>query len=252
MRALANQHGAIGIALAALLPLLLATVATSTAIFFTLRTHSGLLHECRTTLLKTENDRLARLHALIRLNPSAQRLRAARTKADAALKAAQTTGVPHLIATAKATQSAVIARQITFRARQLRLLTRSRTETQLALTRLQARLPNRLRNEAHLMDRSDANGSPLLSKPSLEWRPLAVQATPSDSLTPDYKPHPNFENAQTMRVSWTFFPTRLLPAWLGLTTFTSLPLHASCATTAEPKGKSTWRARLQADKPRSI
>ncbi|MCM2281909.1 MAG: hypothetical protein NDI61_08700 [Bdellovibrionaceae bacterium] len=241
-----NQRGAVGIALAALLPLLLASVALGAAVNLMLRSHAGALHECRTSLLQTENARLERLHELVRLNPAARRLRRQRAKTAAARKAARASGIPHVVAAAEAAHVLVLAQQTALRAKQLSLLRQAHSETGFALARLSVRLREQIRRDAHL---AGADTIPRVPRPSVEWNSLAVRPEPVTDPIPDYFPVANFEHRQTIRVRWRTQPAQHLPDWLGFESLRRQTLHAQCASTAERKGKNTWRARLQMDKP---
>ncbi len=240
-----SQRGAVGIALLALSPLLVASGALSAAVFLTLKAHADSLHQCRAGLLDIENARLARLRLLTGLNPQARRLRRERASAEMKLKLAGTSGSPPAIAAAKAGVEAVKARQLLLHFRQRGLLARVQLETKTRLARLRADIGSGLERKFGDAAR-DARAA---SVPTAKWRPLAVRRDPDGDLTPDFFPAERFEERQAIRISWRVRPAARLPSWLGFDRFRNLDMGAECGTTAERKTKNTWRARLDAGKP---
>ncbi len=243
-----NERGNVTLALLGLLPLCLAVVLSVIAVFFVLRTHGVNLHECRTRLMRTESERLLVMQDLVGLNPEARKLRSQAKVAMKAVRAARLTGNPKAIAAAEAARAVVVALQLALSAKQKSLLVKANIEARISISRLKHAIKNETMKDQQLYS---ANQAAVIGDISEEREVLAVVASPSESLTPDYQPAQDFEKREQIRVSWKFWPARLLPDWLQPAGdyLQEFFIEGQCSSTAERKGNNQWRSRLAADKP---
>jgi hypothetical protein len=245
---LKNENGNVTLALLGLLPLCLAVFLTVIAIFYVLRTHGVNLHECRTRLMRAESERLLVMQELMSLNPEARKLRAQEKYAMKAVRAARLTGNPQAIAAAEAAHGVVLALQLALSTKQKSLLLKANLEARISLSRLKSAIKTETNKDEQTYS---SIGKSVIGDMSEEREVLAVEAKPSDSLTPDYEPAPNFEERERMRLTWKFWPARLLPDWLSYAEpyLRDFFIDGQCSSTAEKKGNNQWRSRLAADKP---
>jgi hypothetical protein len=121
------------------------------------------------------------MNQIVKMNKPAQALRRKREAAESRLADAIASGLPPAIATAKAELLAVISEQDSFALKQKAVL--------VSAVEDRARAPGNLKS-----NKSDGVSQVLAHA----FTPgLAVQATPLDSLTPDYIPRANFEKMQS-------------------------------------------------------
>lgn len=155
------------------------------------------------------------LTRLIRLNPEAQSLRIQREKANQALISANISANPYAIAAAQAYWNSVVLQQM-----------RLKTQQQMLLYEAE-----RARSEAHRQLRADLRGMEVLRFQSqrFHWRPLAVEARPIESLTPDYHLTSDFEKHQQHRFE---FVIDLQPLWFSKI---SLFQQTNCSATLTGK-----------------
>jgi hypothetical protein len=173
------------------------------------------------------------LDALLKLNKPAARLRLRRLAADRKLASAAASANPYAIAAAKAVQTAVIMEQTAFRARQEALLKEA----------------GRQRLEGWRELNSSVRGTAVDSAGSRTFysRPLAVEAVPASSLTPDFVPFPGFAQAQQHRFD---FRVSLIPGMASRLIIPAATQTTACSVTLTGK-ENAWTIRIVADKPLS-
>jgi hypothetical protein len=125
------------------------------------------------------------LESLLKLNKRAQTLRRQREIVDKAFDVAVKSKIPQAIAAASAAKTAVYLQQVELHGEQQRLLHQGDIQRRAGERQLRQKiLPLRGRN--------------LIAQRSY-WRPLAVEAVPPNSLTPNYVPLPAFERFQQQK-----------------------------------------------------
>ncbi len=253
------EAGAVSLTILAILPFIAVSAVVVMAIFIVLRTQSDTQHICRKSLMRVEQKRLDGLHRLMLLNVRAKVLRMKRQKAEIELAIA-TAANPAGIPAAQAKLMLVHKHQLVLSVQQKKLIFSINFKTRVEVWNVRTKLQSSIIKSASLF-----GGTSRLAfiGSSLQYGPLAIEARPAMSLTPDYFPAPQFTRRQVVRVQWQFRPIELLPQWMkvkgwGLgassanSPIGSLKLRSQCATTAEPIERSEkWRARLEADKPSS-
>jgi len=241
-----NERGSVTIAVIALMPLLLAVAAVIFASYLLIIADAQARHVCRTELLRAQDDIQRILDQLFALNPQARILRLRREAAQA--KAAATVGTPaHPVALAEL--QAVIQAQLAFALKQKKWIALAQARAQLA----PFRTLSKVRSVFH------ARQERINEKRSLDdWRTtrktprIHLQKTPAHSLTPDYKPGPQFHISQEMRVSWSFAITSLLPTWLRpFAKASGLRMNAGCSATLIEENQK-WRPQLTKEDRRSL
>ena len=259
-----RESGAVAIMLLTLLPVVVALVGVALASYLLLAAHDNTLHRCRERLLEIENARLDRLNALLKLNPSATRLRLEHAHATQALAAAVPAG-PLAVAAARARLQKVIARQIALSSKQKQLIQSTNSSTAISLRSLRSEIGARYRHTARLYGAPAE--TPAIGTVRALSGPLGAQPIQPWSLTPDYVAS-NLERQHVIRLWWQVRAAHMLPAWIKAIVESNesgaaLSFDAQCATTAEEvrasekinikrplKGKDKpWRARLEKDKP---
>ena len=245
-----NENGSATFALLGSLPILMAAIAVVVAVFYIVRSHGTSLHHCRSKLLESEENRLATMRELIKLNPEAKKLRTARRIAEKKVEAALESGTPFAIAAAEAELALVISMQTAFALAQKSLIVQADASARIDLQKLRTLMIKRADTDLKIYD--GRSKSPLAIV-SATVTPLPVVAKQPDTPTPDYEPDPQYSKKEVLRLSWKLWPVRLLPKWLGFLepTFQNLVIEGQCATTGEKKGNHQWGARLTADKPLS-
>jgi len=197
---------------------------------FVLKKKMTLSSHCVHSVLMLQKDLRRPLTRLLALNKQASSLRLREKKARFQLKAALATGVPPVIAAAKARLLLITAKQLVLRAKQESLL-----------------MEARLRREQfhHLVLKNSAKAERHTGFPG-ESSGLAVQARPPTSLSPDYEPTADFRERQGQ----TYFITQKfsLPA-LGFEAFfpweDPLRIKESCSATLQRKGDRQWMPVLK-------
>lgn len=216
-----------------LLPLLLALVIALGAAFYVLQRKSLAQAICVQEATRLQTDLRKPLRQLVALNPQAAVLRAKRQAADKALRAALVSGVPYAIALAEAAETAAIAEQVAFRARQEMLLNEAAA--------LRADGQRRLRLRASRL------GAIGVTAPVYYPRALAVKPVPLASLTPDYRPVETFEYSQQQRYR---FEIDLLRGWPGPHLNVDSRQSSECSATLKGEDQQ-WQLHLLAAKASS-
>ena len=203
-----------------MLPLLLAVLVSVVAAFYLLKNEGESKQICRTTALSMQETVAARLNQLIKMNPAAKVLRAKRTAADQTVKA--TEAYPLLLPAALVAQAAVVAEQTTFAASQKLLIADAERASIFARIELKAKIHAALAR-AHDVQTSEASSSQLLSALNLPYLQsdisvnlprFEVEASPKESLTPDYQAADDFSKLEALHVQWKLDVAQLLPEWI--------------------------------------
>jgi hypothetical protein len=229
-----RAHGASGFALVSLLilvPFLMALTLAVTAIFYALKRKSLAQSICVQEATRLQEDLRVPLRGLLALNPQAQRLRRARQAAERALQTAVASGVPHLIAAAKATRTAVLLAQAALAARQAAWLTQARV--------LRAVGQRELRQRVWRLGAVDVRS------PTSYFRALAVEPRQAASLTPDYVPITRFADGQQQRYRYR---VDLLAAWPLFRERAPWMQTSECSVTLQnvSRGEEKWQIRILA------
>ncbi len=272
------EDGSISLTVLVILPFLVGCAVVLVAIFIVLKSHSQTQHMCRKGLLRAEQQRLDGMHRLMALNVRAQILRAKRQTAEAVLAAALVSN-PAAVPAARAKLLLVHNQQLVLSTKQKSLIFSINAKTRSQILALRSSLQSSVARSVRYLGGGSGTA---FGWSAAERRPLAVDAQPASSLTPDYFPAQRFSRLQLMRLQWQIQPLELLPRWMksgwwGLTwldsegtagvsrgavshgagsnsaaSSISLKLKGQCTTTAEQEERSEkWRARLEADKPLS-
>ncbi|HVK62513.1 MAG TPA: hypothetical protein VM432_13225 [Bdellovibrionales bacterium] len=233
-----NQRGFGVVSFLALTPLLITIVVVMLAVMRLLTLDAKAKHECRSQLLKSQNEISRRLEELLKLNSKAKMLRMEREAADAGVKAAA--AYPLLLPAALEIQATVIAMQLALAARQKTLIYSSRLQSQTApahtLVSIRSSLTDKL-----------LSSSPQFSNTRLRTGLFPLTSSPQHSLTPDYEPAMGFSREQVLSLSLEVPISNLFPKWIGgFVDFAGLTLKTSCTTTIE-KGERRWAAALKPD-----
>lgn|GEM_PF-2915910 len=239
------RHPEDGFALAGfliMLPLLLAILVSVIAAFYLLKNEGESRQICRTTALSMQETVAARLNELIKMNPAAKVLRAKRVAADEAVKAME--AYPLLLPAALAAQAAVVAEQTTFAASQKLLIADAERASILARIELKAKIHAAIAR-AHELQSSDASNSQVFSTLSIPYLQsdisvnlprFEVEASPKESLTPDYQAADEFSKLEALHVQWKLDVAQLLPDWMQkILTLTSqapnIKINLGCGAT---------------------
>jgi hypothetical protein len=246
-----NQSGSINLILLAILPLILAVSAVLAASYLTLKADAKLKHLCRNELLASQETVADRLNKLIKLNPLAKALRAARSAAEKSVLLAPT---PEAKAAAQLTLDAVIAKQSVLATEQRALYTEARAASQLRPLNLKIILARTLYQDPSRQDSSRREGNRLNLdfKSHVRTGSFEIEMSPKDSLTPDYRPSPRFAEDETVTASWAFNLKAWIPEWTKsiLGSFAGSfneQFKGSCSAGVE-KGDLKWTAKLKVDK----
>jgi hypothetical protein len=178
------------------IPLLLALAFTLAVVLHAIKMKSLSQSMCLQGAIRLQTDLKRPLKQLMRMNVQARTLRMQRTLADQNLATALASGVPYAIAAAKAVQTAVIAAQVAFRARQELVLIEARAI--------------RLSDQQRMSVQARSLGATGFVSPTYYYRALAVEPRPRDSLSPDYVKIAGFGRAQQQRFR---FRVNLLKHW---------------------------------------
>lgn len=164
--------------------------------------------------------------SLLKLNKRARALRRQREVADKAFRAAVKSKIPQAIAAASALKTAVHLQQIELRGEQQRLLHTADIQREAGERRLRQKiLPLRGRN--------------LIAR-KFYWRPLAVEAVPPASLTPDYVPLPTFAHLQQQKYRFD----------VALDPFGKIVQATECSVSIKGK-ENAWKVQILAASARS-
>ena len=223
-----SEQGFALVTLIALVPLCAAAVVALCSGLYILKRKSLAQSHCVQQASQTQNELKETLERLLRLNPQAKTLRAKRQAADEGLKAALSSANPYAIAAAQAYWSAVVLQQTALRARQQALLSRAEVQRRSGYRKLRERIRS-------------------LSTSATEarryyWRPLAVEANPPATLTPDYEPIPLFSTLQQQRFK---FLIELKPPFARSLSSAGIKQIAECSVTLEEK-ENKWKLKILA------
>ena len=233
-RVLASQNGFSLISFVALLPFFTAVVALFAAVIMTLNTDAKARQACRTELLKSQEIVTARLTALMELNPQAESLRIEKKSLEQACNMSADP-VPCM------ELAFVIVQQAALAVKQKALIASATLESRLGPVKAETAVFRSLQaDQTNYMETGEPSYSNVASH-SFHTASFDVVASPSDSLTPDYKPSANFERNQTMRVEWNIGLIHLLPKWpQKFIPDMNIHLKAECAATIA-KGEGFWK-----------
>jgi hypothetical protein len=227
-----NSRGFASVALLLLMPLLLTGFAVLAGTFLVLTAEGKIRHQCRVELLKSQKRVSDLLRELMDLNPEAARLRRWEKRSLAGPQAAR---------------GWVVRQQIALALRQKSLIQRARLESALGPARA-----SRATRELYLQATLSTENAP--SRVRAAWKSrrkggaFELNASPNDSLTPDYHPVARFSDKQVMTLNWEIGLSEILPDWLEpLTGATPLKLKGECAATLIQEGEN-WVPKLSADK----
>jgi hypothetical protein len=217
-----NQNGFSMLSLSFLLPILFFSCMVILASYHMITKYTEVQNECRSHVLKAQQDLGKKLVELINLNPDAQKLRAEEVR----LKA--------IIASLAATPPAAVpfvealeinkARQAFLRLRQEKIIFTANLEAKKEM----GELPFKIKNAQY-------------SSPSLK-----IYKSPAFAIAPDHLPMPFFTELQTIKVNWSypieeFVPTNLLKLFSA--TNYPLTIQGKCAATLIKKG-NVWNPKL--------
>lgn len=218
-----------------LLPLLLTVGAIVAVVLLSLKAYSFSHHACRSSLLEGQRQLAVPVNKLISLNPRAKNLRAARKKAEVALKAAMATANPKAVAAAKAALAIVKERQYSLRAQQNRLLMTAKHSARLS----------RFKAEKTIRK----SGPALVKQVQVSSFPIALYQSPFASITPDYLSKAPLESRQKAFARWQISLVVWIPKWLRSSGLLKVkPISGRCGASAQ-KEAGGWQAILiNADK----
>lgn len=232
-----SEMGFTTMALAAFLPLLITLLACFAIALLLLYQRTAVDRICKMEVLKLQHELGRILHDLIRLNRSAEALRAQRAQAETALTMALQSGNPLTIAAAQAYRDAIIAKQIALSLQQKALLA-------------QAGVARQVTNRNMQNHRGDFGIHRVFSRPD-HAPTLAVRANPPDSLSPSYSPVNSFRGLQSQTYDYTLNVLERLPDWLTRFWKNSgapTSMHASCSASLKNQDEK-WMPILNAVNP---
>lgn len=236
-----SQSGFSALGLLILLPLLISIASVVAAAMALLSTDAQMKQECRTTLIRAQDEIANDLESLMKLNEQASELRLEREEAEAAVVAASE--FPPALAAAQAKRLAVIAQQIVLAAKQRRLWAHAKKESGSAPLKAKLKLHRALRERAQTF-----SSQAVALNSRLQPAEFDVVRRPADSLTPNYEPSPQFSARQEMQVEVEWSITSLLPDWLRkLLGGEDLKMKTTCQATID-KGDEGWRSLLKGDR----
>lgn len=237
-----NAKGMATVGFLVLMPLLAAVLAFMASAYLIIRTDGKSRHACRIELLKSQNEVALILKDLLKLNPQAKRLRAARERAER-LEYAARGKPPHPAALLYLTS--VRARQTILAVKQKLLITEGRFKSRAGSLPASRAVATSVNDDGALYRNA---ALAVHSTRSSRGGSFDLVASPPDSPTPDYQPARNFEESQTMDVKWQIALGPLLPQWIqNFITLQHLKLNAECSATLT-KEKKAWAPVLSADK----
>ena len=225
-----GQQGFALVSTMILIPLLLTLTFSLAMVFYILQNKSLAQSMCVQEAVRLQENLRKPLRELLRMNRQATILRAKREAADESLASATSSGVPYAIALAKAVQTAVIVEQIAFHARQLAWLAQA--------AELRSQGERTLQNRALRLHVEE------FTSRTYYYRSLAVEPTPSDSLSPDYQPVPFFTTAQQQRFR---YQVDLTYAWPTFKDNLAWRQPTECSATLEGE-EQQWKVRILAVK----
>jgi hypothetical protein len=235
-----NQRGSAVTVLLVSLPLLVACMAVCCATVLLLQDQQKSLQICRQGLLQAQQNMLDTAQILFDLNSQAALLRARRLAAEAMVL--ESAGNPITTPPAVANLEAVVAQQEKFALAQKALIQKANWQAKLNIYQVKGKLQSAI-------NRKDSNFTDHKMIPELD-----LIATPKSSLTPNYRPNPEFTKTQVMRIHWSTKLTASLQPWLNKeleNAGATQDLQGQCAVTAEKKGEGKWISRLEKDKSSS-
>lgn len=209
-----QEKGFALVALVTLLPLCLSVALAFGTVLHVLKRKSLAQAICIQEAMQLQESLKNPLRRLMAMNSKAQSLRIRRLWADQNLARALATGIPGNIAAAQAIQTAVIAQQLAFRAKQELLL------AEAALIRAWAK--------QRFYQRAVRIGGREIRMSHPDIRALAVRPQPPASLSPDYVKLPTFRYSQQQRYR---FRVDLMQNWPLSSADMSFVQTAECAVT---------------------
>lgn len=166
------------------LPLLTCLMAGLSLMLIGILNRTAADSHCRLTAMRLQQSLGSLMKELMSLNSQAKRLRAQRELAERQLKAAYASRVPQAIAAAEAYRAAVVSAQVALASRQKMILAQAHV----------ARTSTTLSRIGHGVLWTNQSVGPM--------RGLAVEPKPANSLTPDYVPMNDFEDAQQAKFNY--------------------------------------------------
>ena len=242
-----NQTGFALVGAIFLAPVVLAAFCVMAAGYLVITSDAKARHICRTELLNSQQTVADRLNALIKLNPKAEALRAAREEAQQMVDAGVETGPGEIILIARLNW--VIAEQVVFAIKQKSLIAEGKFESHSGPLRTRRAVEVALGQDQKVYrDQPSA----IASQASSSAANFDLDASPEDSITPDYNPSSDFERSQSMQVNWSVQLLSFLPVWLtGFLQMPSSNVRADCSATLTKEGGFQWTPRLNAAKSSS-
>lgn len=215
-----NNKGFVLLSLLTMWPLILSILVVVSSSSFYLKKRVETLHFCRTVLLEIQRNMSRSLYSLLSLNPQAQHLRKQEASTRKKIQIASATA-PELLPLLEARLATIHLKQIKLRAKQNLIIKKSEMSGTEKI--------NHLRNK---ISRAQTN------KPR-----LAVIASPTTSLSPDYKIAPDFTNIQKIYATWSATAESFMYPWL-LQFLTDLPnLELGCAASIK-EVDNKWKEKL--------
>ena len=229
-----DQKGFSLIILLVLLPFLVTSLVFLGVLGLSLKHYHKGHRMCRQQLLETQDQLALVIERLVRLNPKSRTLRWKRMQAEKKWRLAQSTGRPAVIAAAAAHLSYVTAQQVRHQARQQKWIFMGRRIQWIGPSEFSSEVRREFKGKVrHLMPPK---------------YPLALQAKPLKSLTPDYQPLPHFEERQKASAHWSLSVRAILPPFLSTFVNAQRKIIFQCSATIFRKEKK-WIPSLSADKP---
>ncbi len=214
-----KQDGFALVSFVILLPLLLTIFVAIFAAFYIMKNESETRQICRTSALSMQESVTADLNALIKMNLGAKFLRLTRKVADNAVVVSA--AYPPAEAVAQAFKEAVIAAQTLYSYSQNAIILKAEATQYLAHAQIQSNIHTALMRAEKIQSEGvkpkffRSLDLPLIaSEVSVNWPKFNVEASPKDSLTPDYKPADDFAKDAEIHVKWKLNLSRLLPKWM--------------------------------------
>lgn len=220
-----KERGFALVSLLALLPLLLALMFGLGTSLYIIKKKSLAQSLCLRSGIQLQAELKRKLERLFELNPKANRLEARRVRAEKAFRAAVASGIPHLIAAAKANKTAILIEQTQLKAKQLSLLEEA----------IATRVTHQQRLRLHLQ-KIKVNDL----KSTSQSLGLAVYPVPPFALTPEYEPTDGFAIAQQQqyRFNVDLNPPFDLPFSFPIS---HQPIECSVSIEGDP---NEWRVKI--------
>ena len=188
-------------------------------------------HLCHQQLLSVQRKQQQLLSELLAMNPRAIQLRVRRRMAEKQYRLALKSGIPNIIAAARAQLLAVKMQQRFHRARQHKVIRTAPLILQASLRRMQQRFKD------HYVV------STLLVLP----RRLAVHSRGALTGSPTYHPDKDFTKAQKTLVQWERKLPQWLIRWLKIADVEQTRIRKDCAASLVERSRG-WQAQLRAGK----